>query len=230
MPILAQAVIGQLQQFAYGNAGSIAGTVRFVEDILDRTVPGSFMECGVAGGAHPAAMSLTLDAAKADPSRCVFLCDSFDGIPRPGPRDIEIRRCIGEGNGELESTGVTRHTLEDVQGHMKAWGVSPARLVYVQGWFQHTLAPLSVAMRRRATRLAMLRIDGDLYESVRCVMETMVPLLNPGGVLVLDDYTLDGAKAATDEWCEAHEIKLDLKPVPGAEPTVWTVWPGCRFV
>lgn len=225
MPIPAE-VVNRLQAFAYGNAGSVAGTVRFVDDVISRQVSGSFMECGVAGGVHPAAMALTLDAAGADPSRRVFLCDSFDGIPRPGPRDIEIRQCIGDGNGELESTGVTRHTLEDVQTHMRQWGVSPARLVYTRGWFQHTLLPLSVAMRKRSTRLALLRIDGDLYESVRCVMETMVPLLNPGGILILDDYTLDGAKAATDEWCGRHGIKIEPLPVPGAEPTVWMQWPG----
>jgi hypothetical protein len=106
----------------------------------------------------------------------------------------------------------------------------PGREVYVEGWFQNTLGPLAARMALRGERLALLRIDADLYESVKAVMAHMVPLLSPGGLLVLDDYQDGGGKLATDEWLAANGYDgLPFRPVPGnVEPTVYAVWPGPR--
>lgn len=234
---LPKEVIDMLQPHALGSIGAIQGTVDLVDEVLRRNVPGHFMECGVGSGCHPAAMALALDAANADPARVVYLCDSFDGIPRPGPKDDKCVPLLGPGNGELESTGITRCTVLDVDRNMRDWGVPSNRLRWVPGWFQHSLPVLAQNMDAAwpdPEKLAFLRIDANLYESVKAVMTHMVPRLSPGAVLVLDDYgdptdkDHTGGRIATDEWCDAHGVVLDLKPIPNSEPSVWCVWPGPR--
>lgn len=233
---LPQEVIDRLQASALGNIGSIAATVRFVDDVLNRGVPGHFMECGVASGCHPAAIALALDSAGASQDRLVYLCDSFDGIPRPGPEDERFIPLLGPGNGELESTGISRQTVINVSDNMRSWGVPETRLRYVPGWFQHSLPELlrSYMVRnwRDSHSLAFLRIDCDLYESVKAVLTYMTPLLSSGAVLVLDDCGDEegfpehaGGRKALAEWQKETGIALDLKPVPDAAPTRWCIWP-----
>lgn len=196
------------------------------------------MECGVGSGAHPAAIALALEAANADPARVVYLCDSFDGIPRPGPKDDAYIPLLGTGNGELESTGITRCTVLDVDRNMRDWGVPSSRLRWVPGWFQNSLPILAERMDAAwpdPEKLAFLRIDANLYESVKAVMTYMVPRLSVGAALALDDYadpddptSMTGGRMATDEWCAERGIRLDIKPIPNSAPTVSCIWPGPR--
>ena len=49
-------------------------------------------------------------------------------------------------------------------------------------------------------RIAILRLDTDWYESTAHEMTHLFPLLQPGGVLILDDYGhWQGARRAVDE-------------------------------
>ncbi len=218
-----------LENHGLGNVEAVPATARLAIEVLSNHIPGSFMECGVAAGVHPAAMAIVLEEWYRQPdkrpnplpeyARVVYLCDSFDGIPKPGPKDGAYKELLGPpGDGELVSTGISRATLEQVKSNMKLWGVGQDRLRYVAGWFQHTLYPLADEMWRRGERLAMLRIDANLYESVKVCMETMVPLLSPGGILVLDDYRVGAGKEATDDWFAARGAKPKLSPVDPSDP------------
>jgi hypothetical protein len=218
-----------LENHGLGNVGAVPATARLAIEVLSNHIPGSFMECGVAAGVHPAAMAMVLEEWYRQPGQCsnqppeyaraVYLCDSFDGIPKPGPKDGAYQELLGPpGDGELVSTGISRATLEQVQSNMMLWGVSADRLRYVVGWFQNTLKPLSEAMWRRGERLAMLRIDANLYESVKACMETMAPLLSPGGVLILDDYRVGAGKEAIDDWFAKRGAKPRLAPVDPGDP------------
>ena len=54
-------------------------------------------------------------------------------------------------------------------------------------------------------KIAILRLDTDWYESTRIELERLYPLLEPGGVLIIDDYGhFDGARKAVDEYFKAE--------------------------
>ncbi len=218
--------IDDLTQSSLGNIDNVAATVRLAEYVLLCGVPGSFMECGSGSGAHPAAIAMVLEAfgdrgvSSASHERRVYLCDSFEGIPRPGPNDASYVPLLGPGNGELESTGVVRCPRKAVEDNMKRWGVRTDWLRYVEGWFQNTLPIEAKRMRRDGERFALLRIDANLYESVKVAMQTMAPLLSRGGVLILDDYRHAGSRKAIDDWfiSECGDKLPKLLPVSPGDP------------
>jgi hypothetical protein len=50
-------------------------------------------------------------------------------------------------------------------------------------------------------KISILRLDTDWYESTKIELEILYPLLEPGGVLIVDDYGhFEGAKKAVDEY------------------------------
>ena len=66
--------------------------------------------------------------------------------------------------------------------------------------FEETLpsAPIS--------RLAVLRLDADLYSSTMVALEHLYPKLSPGGFLLVDDYAVPACRAAVDEYRERNAI------------------------
>jgi hypothetical protein len=54
---------------------------------------------------------------------------------------------------------------------------------------------------RHESPIAILRLDTDWYASTRCELECLYPQLQPGGILIVDDYGhWDGSRRACDEY------------------------------
>ncbi len=81
---------------------------------------------------------------------------------------------------------------------------------FLPGWFEDTLPTCPVE------RLAVLRIDGDLYESNWACMTFLYPKVSPGGFVILDDYFIwPGARAAIDDYRAAHGITEPIERIDG---------------
>ena len=49
--------------------------------------------------------------------------------------------------------------------------------------------------------ISLLRLDTDFYESTKKELEVLYPLLNKGGILIIDDYGhWKGCRKAVDEY------------------------------
>jgi len=94
-----------------------------------------------------------------------------------------------------------------VQGNFKRYGFLDDRVRFLKGWFKDTLhtAPIS--------RLALVRLDGDMYESTIQALDALYPKLSPGGYLIIDDYGLPGCRAAVDDYRATHGIKEEVRIV-----------------
>ncbi len=55
-------------------------------------------------------------------------------------------------------------------------------------------------------RLAVLRLDGDMYESTMEALRPLYPKLSKGGYLIIDDYALPGCRAAVDDYRREQRI------------------------
>jgi len=165
--------------------------------VIDNNIPGDFVECGVFGGAQCAAMARAIvDTASQD--RRVHLFDCFEGIPAPGEHDTDIEAGMHEA-----FQNQTACSLEDCQRHLRDWGIPDDLLVWHPGLFQDTVpahGPFGRHIHADVGAIAILRLDGDLYESTRVCLENLYPLLSPGGWCIIDDMGLVGARKAVDEY------------------------------
>lgn len=173
-------------------------------------VHGDFVECGVWAGANSAAMAKAVmdhcgynhysygydypfssEDAQQEHRRIgsprVHLFDSFEGIPQAGPHDTEY---LAAGH----AAGLSKCSIETTRQQMKAWGIPDELLVYHPGWFSDTVASMM------QTPIALLRLDGDLYESTRVCLEHLYPLVSVGGTVIVDDWTLSGVRRAMQEY------------------------------
>lgn len=164
--------------------------------VIRNGVPGDFVECGVWAGANSAAMARAIqDQYATGPGsslawfadRKVHLFDSFEGIPQAGPHDTEY---LEAGH----AAGLSKCSIETTRQQMEAWGIPEELLVYHPGWFSDTVASMM------QTPIALLRLDGDLYESTRVCLDHLYPLVSVGGTVIVDDWTLSGVRRAMQEY------------------------------
>jgi O-methyltransferase len=95
-----------------------------------------------------------------------------------------------------------------VRANFERYGLLDEQVVFLKGWFKDTLpvAPL--------TRLAVVRLDGDMYESTMDAITVLYPKLSSGGFLIIDDFgAVPACKLAIDDYRKAHGIVEPLQPV-----------------
>jgi O-methyltransferase len=185
------------------------GLILATRYIVDRQIPGAIIECGVWRGGSMQAVARTL-LARGVSDRDLHLYDTFEGMPEPSERD---RRHGGKAAVELlenDRSGKVRASasLEDVQVGMTETGYPRERLHFHPGMVEDTIPEHS------PERIALLRLDTDWYASTRHELEHLYDRLEPGGVLILDDYGYwEGARQAVDEFLERTGERLLLLPI-----------------
>jgi hypothetical protein len=143
-----------------------------VEKVQD--VDGDIVECGVSLG-H-GALLFTLFSDYVGRPRIYFGFDSFEGFPDPVEKD-EITPIKGKGFWANPPDAVLR-VLHDGRLGDK---LIQERIRLVKGWFDQTLP-------RFEGRIALLHLDCDLYESYKLSLETLYDKVQPGGVIMFDEY------------------------------------------
>lgn len=176
-----------------------------IEAVLRDAVPGDLIETGVWRGGATIFMRAVLKA-HGDDTRTVWVADSFHGLPPPNPHDYPA----DVGDRHHTATGL-RVGVDAVKENFRRYGLLDDRVKFLEGWFKDTLpaAPID--------RLAVLRLDGDMYESTMQALDALYPRLSPGGYCIIDDYALHGCRAAVDEYRERHGI---------SEPLITIDWTG----
>ena len=157
-------------------------------------IAGDLCETGVwRGGA-----CIYMRALAEGSERKVFACDSFCGLPAPvRPDDIDL-------SGEP----FLAVTLEEVQENFHRYDWLDERVRFVRGWFSESLAKAPIE------KLALLRLDGDMYDSTMDALEALYPKLEPGGFLVVDDYgAIPQCRAAVIAYRSEHGIRAAICPI-----------------
>ena len=182
----------QLLPIAYCNDIKVLElTEQLCRAAIEKELPGAFVEAGTAYGAHGVIMAETARLA----DKQVFLFDSFEGIPEYTNEDIEFTESYGASGGDVrKSSGITICRLEDVKETMQRYG-SIENVAFVKGWFCDTL-PKFYESR---CKIAVLRLDCDIYHSYADCFKYLLPLVVDNGYLIIDDYCLSGCQQAMAE-------------------------------
>ena len=169
---------------------------RAVRHVIASGVPGALVECGTARGGSAALMGLTAQYLEAD--RTVWVFDTFEGIPPPTTADPDWQ--IAQ-----QYTGSFRASVSEVKALLNQLGIIQ-RYKMIKGLLQETLPTCGVEA------IALLHLDCDWYESVRCCLEHLYDRVSPGGIIQIDDYGhWQGAKKAVDEFLRDRQLDVRLR-------------------
>ncbi|WP_442791843.1 TylF/MycF/NovP-related O-methyltransferase [Mycolicibacterium sp. ND9-15] len=172
---------------------------RCVETVLDEDVPGDLIECGVWRGGACILMRAVL-AAYGDDTRCVWLADSFAGLPRPDSANFKADKGI-----RLDlAKGILGVSETEVRANFQRYGLLDDQVRFLPGWFKDTLhdAPIN--------RIAVLRLDGDLYESTIQALDALYPRLSPGGFCIVDDYSVKACRQAVTDYRAKYGVSAEI--------------------
>jgi hypothetical protein len=169
-------------------------------DVLERNVAGCFVECGIAAGGCAALIAKIANSTS--PPRACWFFDSYEGLPDPTANDFQ--EGVTGGHIRPLPRGSCLGTYEQVSHLLfETMSLPRERIRLVKGWFQDTL----VAKASTVGPIALLRIDGDWYESTKCCLESLYDQVTPGGHVIIDDYwSCHGAHKATNEFLEKRQI------------------------
>ena len=176
--------------------------------IIKNKIKGDFVECGVWKGGSCMLMAKTL-VNEGEKERKIWMYDTFDGMTEPTDDDCEIETNIS-GSDLLKNTPKNTDKfnmwayapLEMVKKNMKKTMFPEERIHFIEGKVENTLGKV------KPQNMSLLRLDTDWYESTKCELEQLYPLLSIGGVLIVDDYGhFSGAKKAVDEYFSKTNVK-----------------------
>ena len=143
---------------------------------IDLSIPGDFIETGVWRGGCCILMRGVLAANRVD-DRTVYVADSFEGLPPPDV--VTFPQDTGSALHRIAELAVP---LETVKGTFDRYGLLDDQVVFLKGFFSETLPALE------AGPFALIRLDGDMYESTYVALKELYPKLSPGGFVIIDDY------------------------------------------
>ncbi len=101
---------------------------------------------------------------------------------------------------------------ETVKDNFSAYDLLSDNVVFLQGWFKDTLQDMP------SQSLALLRLDGELYESTMDILVALYDKIEPGGVAIVDDYgAIEGCRKAVADY-----FKERGQPIPVYTKIDWT--------
>jgi hypothetical protein len=167
-----------------------------VEDVLDRGVSGDLIETGVWRGGATIFMRAILKAHGVD-NRRVWVADSFEGLPPPNPEEYP------SDDGDLLHTyKELAISLDQVRSNFQRYGLLDDQVRFLKGWFRDSLPGELI------DQLAVIRLDGDMYESTMDGLANLYPKLSIGGYVIVDDYgCIPACRQAVHDYREAHDIR-----------------------
>ena len=174
-----------------------------LEDVIENSVKGDFIETGVwRGGASIFAKGILNAYGQTD--RKVWLADSFEGLPRPNPRDYPADQ-----GDEHYKYDFLRVGVEEVKSNFGKYGLLDDSVIFVKGWFKDTLPTLQISS------IAVLRLDGDMYESTMDALKALYNKVSLGGYIIVDDYCIPSCAKAIADFRESHHISSQMHEIDG---------------
>lgn len=173
-----------------------------VEDVLSKKIPGDLIETGVWRGGAIIFMRAILKAYHAKDRR-VWGADSFAGLPKP-----DVTRYPADEGDQAHTHPELAVSLEQVRANFKKYDLLDEQVCFLPGWFRETLPTAEI------DRLALMRLDGDMYESTYVALESLFPKLSQGGYVIIDDYgACTGCQKAVHDFRDANKITDQIVPI-----------------
>jgi O-methyltransferase len=174
----------------------------FIDNILlcdtINHISGCFVECGVWRGGMIAGI---YEFSKI--KRNCILFDSFEGLPEVKENDGKAAKTWQETNNGMGLDNC-RAEISFAEEAMKLSNSKNHQIV--QGWFDQTLPVTKIN-----EPIAVLRLDGDWYDSTMVCLENLYPLVAEKGLIIIDDYyAWDGCSRAVHDYLSKNNLPLRI--------------------
>lgn len=193
--MLAQALANPMASF-----GKLKTVLSRFAILLASGPAGDCVELGCNQGATTLGLQTLLRYSRQ--TRELHVYDSFEGLPPPLPED-GLTPYVAGSCATLEEVFVTR---------FQAFGV-PLPQIH-PGWFAQTLP------QALPEHIAFAYLDGDFYSSILESLEAIYPRLQPGAVVLIDDFgseLLEGVERACDAFFADKPERVETLFTHGVE-------------
>ena len=182
----------------------LANVRALTESVIGNGIPGDLVETGVWRGGACILMRAVLEAYGVT-DRCVWLADSFSGLPPPD--EINFPADTGDKFHTYIDLAVS---LEEVKENFRRYSLLDDQVQFVQGWFRDTLPTFP------AQQIALLRLDGDMYESTIIALDSLYARVSTGGYVIVDDFhVVPACQQAVEDFCQRLNISPVLEEIDG---------------
>lgn len=176
--------------------------------LVDNQIPGDFVECGVwKGGSMMLVANVLLELNATD--RKLYLYDTYEGLTEPTKIDYSLTGKKAQAikkwkkNQKIDYNEWCYASLDEVKRNLARTKYPEKNLFFIKGKVEETI-PLIVP-----SKIALLRLDTDWYQSTKHELIHLFPILSNHGILIVDDYgQWAGAQKAVDEYFYQKKILL----------------------
>ena len=186
--------------------------------ILKNKIEGVIIECGVCAGLFEEIWIQELQFN--NEVRDIYMYDTFKGCTEPTNFDYTAKTATIyqlDSNGtynwwrnlmiDKDTNRMCYCPLEKVKDNLEKYNYPEENLHYVVGDVLETLKDKSTI----PSKIAILRLDTDWYESSKFELEQMYDNVVIGGVIIFDDYYhWDGQRRATDNFFKKRGLEYEF--------------------
>lgn len=178
-----------------------------IEDVIRHGIEGDLIETGVWRGGATIFMRAILKAHGIT-DRAVWVADSFEGLPALKKKDAvhadDAMEVAGMNDGGPMQLGLAV-SLERVKENFAKFDLLDDQVRFLKGWFCDTLPTAPIK------KLAVLRLDGDMYHSTMDALNALYNKVSVGGYVIVDDYNCwPHCKQAVDDFRRTHGISDEI--------------------
>jgi hypothetical protein len=175
-----------------------------LERVIEQRVPGDFIETGVWRGGACIFMRAVLKVYGVR-DRSVWVADSFEGLPEADAAKHPYDRRLN-----LHQAAALAVSADEVRENFVRYSLLDDQVHFLKGWFRDTLPSAPIE------RLAVLRLDGDHYESTMDALNSLYAKLSVGGYVIVDDYgVVEGCNIAISDFRRLHGVVDEIEAIPG---------------
>ena len=199
-------LIDWVQPYTKTSRERLCAMAKALQTIDVEEIEGDVVECGVWRGGN------IMLARFLSPDRVCWLYDTFRGMAGRSKYDVN-RKGISVG------TGKSAVPIEEVLENFHKTGTyDAAKLRFVRGQVEETL----LYDEYLPDRIALLRLDTDWYHSTKIELEKLWPRMEPGGILIVDDYGhWLGCRKAVDDFFRQKVVpfhRIDYTAIMAVKP------------
>jgi hypothetical protein len=210
-PFPAEASLFERELISHASKYSMTGIVRMwaliqaFKHVQENNILGDYVECGVWKGGNLILLSSLQESIGAN--RTIYGFDTFSGMTTPTDHDVDYRGNLASEMMQSETKIDGEHSIHCLASlalvNYNLQDNNAKNIKLIEGDVAITLKE----SKNLPEKIAILRLDTDWYESTKVELESLYPLLEPGGVLIIDDYGhFSGARKAVDEYFKGMEI------------------------